>query len=120
VFADAGRLQQAMLNLMFNSIDAMPSGGTLTIVTQLSPDSTSIEITVADTGEGIPEESADRVFTPFFTTRSTGTGLGLAVVAQVVSEHNGAINFTCRPGGGTVFRMTLPTSPARCVPCARS
>ena len=120
VFADADRLRQATLNLMFNAIDAMPSGGTLGVVTQLSPDSTSIEIAVSDTGEGIREEFADRVFTPFFTTRGKGTGLGLAVVAQVVSEHNGAIDFACRPGGGTVFRMTLPASPARSVPCARS
>jgi two-component system nitrogen regulation sensor histidine kinase GlnL len=67
-----------------------------------------IEVTVSDTGPGIPAEVIDRIFSPFFTTKPQGSGLGLAIVRKIVDAHDGRIDVGARPGGGTVFRVTLP------------
>ena len=71
-----------------------------------------MEFRVADRGRGIPPEVAQRLFTPFFTTRSEGMGLGLSLCRTVVEQHGGALDFEPRPGGGTVFRFTLPAETA--------
>ncbi|MBW2062838.1 MAG: PAS domain S-box protein [Deltaproteobacteria bacterium] len=107
VKGDRGRLQQVFLNLVKNSIEAMEEKGTLLIRSLLSED--KIEVTIADTGPGIPEEDIDKVLTPFFTTKSQGTGLGLPVSKKIVEEHQGGSFFlTSRKGRGTEVKITMP------------
>jgi signal transduction histidine kinase len=102
---DESQLRQALINLVTNAIDAMPSGGTLTFATVL--DQNYIEVGVSDTGTGIKEEYWNKLFTPFFTTKADGTGLGLAVVSQVVENHKGSVCFESTPGRGTKFVIRL-------------
>lgn len=102
---DAVRIEQVLLNLALNAMAAMQGGGELTISVVPSPD--SVQINVIDTGGGIPEGLRDRVFDPYFTTRSTGTGMGLALSEKIVRQHNGSIDFQTGPDG-TVFTITLP------------
>lgn len=103
------QLTQALMNLIANAIDAMPSGGTLTFDT--ITDQNYIEIGVSDTGMGIKQEHWDKLFTPFFTTKARGTGLGLAIVSQVVDNHNGSLRFESIPGQGTRFFLRLAVHP---------
>ncbi len=109
--ADEAQLRQALVNLVINAIDAMPSGGLLTLSTKC--DGRYFEIGVADTGTGINEEYWDKLFTPFFTTKATGTGLGLAIVSQVIENHNGSLRFESIPGQGTSFHIRLALHPDR-------
>jgi len=103
---DAALMKQVFLNLIKNASAAMSGGGTLTITTEDAEG--EIRITVADTGRGISEEDFPKIFEPYFTTKETGTGLGLTVVFKVVKEHKGDINVKSREGEGTVFTITLP------------
>jgi signal transduction histidine kinase len=116
IMADPMQLQQVLLNLALNGVDAMPDGGTLTVRTAWSggPGAGSIVIDVADTGRGISREHADKIFQPFFTTKAEGTGLGLATSKRLVDQHGGSIEVAANPAGGTVFRIHLPitTAPA--------
>ncbi len=108
--ADPGQLQQVFVNLLNNAAEAMPDGGTITISTRLM-DQQWVEVKVADTGCGIPEEHLGRLFTPFFTTKppGKGTGLGLSIVYGIVKMHRGQIGVESRVGEGTTFTITLPT-----------
>ena len=108
VFADPGRLEQALLNLALNARDAMPQGGTLTISTAI--DTGRIALRVADTGDGMDAETRERIFEPFFTTKGAGkgTGLGLPAVHAAVIESGGAIGVESAPGRGTTFTIELP------------
>jgi signal transduction histidine kinase len=108
-------LEQVFTNLINNSIQAMSeTGGNLVIRIQpgdgselgLPPSMESIEVSIADTGPGIPAEIQEKIFQPFFTTTSTGTGLGLTIVKRIISLHNGAIKLESFPGG-TIFRIFL-------------
>ncbi len=108
---DEDQLRQALMNLITNAIDAMPEGGTLTLTTGF--DDGYLEIGVADTGMGMNRESLDKLFTPFYTTKTTGTGLGLAVVSQVIDNHNGSLRFESAPGQGTSFHVRLAFHPDR-------
>ncbi len=108
LFVDAKRLQQAFLNIMLNAIDAMPSGGTLTLQTAYDEAKCRIIIDIGDSGEGIPAEQVAKIFNPFFTTRVKGTGLGLAIVHQIILEHNGTISVQSTVGTGTTFTIHLP------------
>jgi signal transduction histidine kinase len=112
VRGDTYRLQQCVLNLIFNAIEAMPDGGELNIDLQLEPDGRGCWLKVADTGTGIPAEDLDHLFDPFFTTKpeGQGTGLGLSIVYGVVKNHNGSISVKSSVGKGTVFTLTLPIS----------
>jgi PAS domain S-box-containing protein len=103
---DAALLKQAFLNLVKNATAAMSGGGALTITTEDAEG--EIRITIADTGAGISEEDFPKIFEPYFTTKDTGTGLGLTVVFKVIKEHKGEINVVSREGEGTVFTITLP------------
>ena len=105
-YGDRDRLGQVLLNLLKNSVQAMPEGGILTIAATVSATGTLIK--VGDTGEGISNRDQDRVFEPFFTTRAKGTGLGLALSRKIVSEHNGSIRITTVPGSGTTVSLELP------------
>jgi PAS domain S-box-containing protein len=106
VFVDRDLLKQAVLNLVLNAVDAMPAGGQLQLT--LSRRGEMAEITVGDTGRGIPPEHRQKVFQLFFTTRPGGSGIGLASTFRIVQLHNGSINFTSEVGRGTTFRIELP------------
>lgn len=111
VKADPNKLKQVFINLILNACQAMKDqgAGSLAITTGLSPMG-EVEIVIADTGPGIPEEVRGHIFEPFFTTKTEGegTGLGLYICSSIVSEHGGRIRVDPREGGGTVFRIKLP------------
>jgi two-component system nitrogen regulation sensor histidine kinase NtrY len=104
--ADPDLLHRAFQNLVLNALDAMPSGGTLTLKT--SEHDGHVRIEVADTGKGLTPEECSRLFTPYYTTKLQGTGLGLAIVQSVVSDHRGTISVNSDEGRGTSFRIDLP------------
>ena len=108
VVVDPVQIQQVVLNLLRNAVEAMEEGERreLTIATRLAGD--EIEVSVADTGPGIAPELADRLFQPFVTTKKTGMGLGLSICREIVEAHHGHLAVGARIGGGTVFRLTLP------------
>ncbi|HYL61141.1 MAG TPA: ATP-binding protein [Candidatus Methylomirabilis sp.] len=106
VYVDRALLRQAVLNLVLNAADAMPAGGQLRLV--LSRRGEMAEITVQDTGKGIPPENRQKIFQLFFTTRPGGSGIGLASTFRIVQLLNGSIDFTTEVGKGTTFRIELP------------
>jgi len=106
VYVDRALLKQAVLNLVLNAVEAMPSGGQLRLM--LSRRGEMAEITVGDTGKGIPMENRQKIFQLFFTTRPGGSGIGLASTFRIVQLHNGSIDFTTEVGRGTTFRIELP------------
>ena len=108
--ADADRLEQVLLNLAANAIDAMPDGGRLTIALRGLSDPARLELVVTDTGTGIPADQLAAIFEPFVTTKAPGkgTGLGLAVVRSIVREHGGSIRVSSEVGQGTAFVIELP------------
>jgi len=108
IVADAGQLLQVLINLVVNALQATPAGGTITIGTERS--GSSVVLTVADTGVGMTPQVRNRVFVPFFTTKSTGegTGLGLSVVHGIVTAHGGRIEVESEPQRGSRFRVLLP------------
>ena len=103
---DAKQLRQALLNIIKNSFEAMPEGGKLTVSTGYKDG--RVEVTIADTGRGIPEENLDLIFTPFFSTKHGGTGLGLSITSHIIQEHQGSINVKSYVDLGTVFTISLP------------
>jgi two-component system NtrC family sensor kinase len=111
IVADAGQLQQALVALFVNAVEAMPSGGDLFVGLRGGAD--GVEIRVADTGVGIPPEILAQVFEPFFSTKlnESGVGLGLAVVYGIVHRHGGRIDIESMPGLGTTVRVRLPRTP---------
>src|SRR5882724_1124914 len=104
-----GALREAVMNLILNAVDAMPSGGRLGLTTRCVD--TGVELQVSDTGEGIPEDVRRRIFDPFFTTRAPQrTGLGLSVVHGVVERHRGSVRVRSEEGGGTTVTLSLPAA----------
>ena len=108
VLGDETQLRAAFLNLLRNSREAMPSGGSIWVRTRLAPNAV-VEAEFADTGSGIPLQDIARIFDPFYSTKSGGTGLGLAFTLQVLKEHAGTIHCESDPGRGTTFVVRLPT-----------
>ena len=106
IHADAEQLWQAVLNLIRNSQEAMPEGGTLTVSTRR--DGAQALLRITDTGKGMNEEQRRQVFVPFFTTKAQGTGLGLSIVQQIVIEHGGHVECESAPGKGSTFTIILP------------
>jgi two-component system NtrC family sensor kinase len=104
--ADFGQIRQALVNILINACDAMPSGGTLHVATERVGE--QVEISVRDTGVGIAPDDLKKVLDPFFTTKEKGTGLGLSVVYGIVERHGGALRIDSTPGQGTVVTITLP------------
>ena len=100
------RLKQAILNIAINALDAMSDGGALELVLEARPE--EAEVWIRDTGPGIPEEMLRRVFDMHFTTKTTGTGIGLYVARSIVEAHGGEIRVENRPGRGSEFRLRLP------------
>jgi signal transduction histidine kinase len=111
VEADADLLYRALVNLLANALQSMPSGGTLRIRTLLKESKgkpSQVELRIRDTGQGIPEELLKKIFNPFFTTREKGTGLGLAIVRSIIDSHGGEIEVRSNEGKGTVMIIRLP------------
>ena len=106
VFVDRDLLKQAVLNLVLNAVEAMPGGGQIRL--ELTRRAEMAEITVGDTGKGIPAENRQKIFQLFFTTRPGGSGIGLASTFRIVQLLNGSIDFTSEVGRGTTFRIELP------------
>ena len=104
--ADATQLQQVLVNLVKNAVQAMTTGGTLTLQTGETSD--GVWVSVADTGGGIPQEQINRIFEPFYTTKKKGSGLGLMIVQRIVRAHGGRIELESNVGRGTTFRIWLP------------
>ena len=109
--ADESEIQQVLMNLALNGIQAMPGGGTLTMTVRKEDGQACIE--VRDEGDGISDDDLPSLFTPFFTTKDEGegTGLGLSVAAEIVREHDGRIDVKSEPGKGSCFKVYLPMKP---------
>jgi two-component system, NtrC family, sensor histidine kinase HydH len=107
---DSRLLRQAFVNLVVNSLQAMPKGGTLTVRTSRKAKGRTpwVHVEVSDTGAGVPLHLRKKLFQPFFTTKAAGTGLGLAVVKRIVEAHRGEIGFESEVGRGTSFHFQLP------------
>jgi signal transduction histidine kinase len=110
VMADAGRLEQAILNLCVNAVEAMSEGGRLQV--EVRAVDSAVEVAVTDTGGGIPKDVQDQILKPFFSTKAQGTGLGLPLVARVAAAHGGRLAFQTEQGRGTTFRLELPLGSA--------
>jgi len=110
ISADPSQLQQVLVNLVVNAIQASPNGGKLTIETHRGRD--YVALAVSDTGTGMTEEVKSKIFTPFFTTKDVdqGTGLGLAVVHRIVTSHRGVIHVDSEVGRGSRFEVQLPAN----------
>jgi signal transduction histidine kinase/CheY-like chemotaxis protein len=109
LMGDESELREVLVNMVFNAIDAMPQGGTLTLATNEAGD--SVEISVSDTGTGMSEEVRSRIFDPFFTTKGkTGMGLGLAVSYGIIRRHEGAVEVDSELNRGSTFRIRLPVA----------
>jgi signal transduction histidine kinase len=117
IFADRTQIEQVIMNLAINARDAMPAGGQLRISTRVQPAAAALQISVSDTGTGMDTSVLENIFEPFYTTKSAGagTGLGLAVVREIIEAHNGRLDVESAIGSGTIFSITLPTirAPAR-------
>jgi signal transduction histidine kinase/ActR/RegA family two-component response regulator len=115
IMGDAGELREVLVNMVFNAVDAMPEGGTLTLSTQESGG--AVEICVSDTGTGMSEEVRSRIFDPFFTTKGKGgMGLGLSVSYGIIRRHEGSVEVESEVKKGTNFRLRFPKADGTAVP----
>jgi signal transduction histidine kinase len=111
--ADSGHLNQVLINLVRNAADAIDGAGTVTLrarearVPLGGRETDAVVLEVSDTGKGIPPEVEKRLFDPFFSTKETGTGLGLPIAARIVERHGGMLQYQTRPGHGTTFGVVL-------------
>ena len=111
--ADPVQLQQVVLNLMRNGLEAMnavPAPRRVLHLSTVAQEGGWVEISVADAGPGIPEDDFDHIFNAFYTTKDSGLGMGLSISRSIIESHGGRLSAVARPGGGTLFRMTLPIS----------
>ena len=106
VYINPSDIREVLTNLIFNAVDAMPSGGEINIATRDLGD--AVMCTIADTGVGMDQEILERIFDPFFTTKGQGTGIGLSVSYAIVENHGGTLTVDSIPGEGTTFTMVLP------------
>ena len=111
VNGDFNQLQQCVINLIFNAIDAMPDGGELSLKGSYDRKKNLVTITVTDTGPGIPPKNLFHIFEPFFTTKQEGygVGLGLSTVYGIMERHKGSVEVESEPGQGATFMLHLPT-----------
>jgi two-component system NtrC family sensor kinase len=111
VIADRSQLQQVFMNIIMNAVQAMNERGTLTVQTQQTDE--FVETRISDTGKGIPAEDIDRIFDPFYSTKTDGegTGLGLSIAYGIVTKYRGSISVQSEPGRGTTFIIRLPATP---------
>jgi signal transduction histidine kinase len=111
VYADPDLTQQVFLNLCLNALQAMPEGGEIRVATAVRRYRTRrsmVDVSISDTGVGIPKDLMEKVFDPFFTTRSLGTGLGLSISVQIMREVGGVITARNNPSGGATLRVSFP------------
>jgi signal transduction histidine kinase len=106
ILMDKRHLKQALLNLIQNAMAAMPEGGRLGVSTEYRND--EIQISISDTGTGIPEDLLTKIFEPYFTTKKNGTGLGLTITFKIIKEHSGDISLESKEGKGSTFTIHLP------------
>ncbi len=111
--ADPMQLQQIFMNLLLNAAEAMPGGGTLTLKTLYEEEKGLLRVFISDSGKGVDEKAADKIFQPFFTTKAKGTGLGLAITKRLIEQHGGSIDVRNNQDGGATFTITLPVKPVR-------
>jgi two-component system, NtrC family, sensor histidine kinase HydH len=111
VECDPEQLQQVLLNLLINAIEASPAGATIWIRSAVQQNKLAMEI--EDQGNGISEEHLEHIFDPFFTTKPKGTGLGLAISSMIIAQHGGSLTFRSNPASGTTFRVELPLNVPR-------
>ena len=105
---DKGQIEQGIINLILNAVEATPAGGCITVTTTCCDEKHYAHIAIQDTGRGISEQDLEKIFDPFFTTKETGTGLGLAITHGIVEQHNGHIKTKSKIGKGTCFTIYLP------------
>jgi two-component system, NtrC family, sensor kinase len=110
VSGDANQLQQCILNLIFNAVDAMPDGGTLTVAASSEGNPAWVTIRITDTGHGIHEADMAHIFEPFYTTKQEGhgIGLGLSTTFGIIDRHGGTLSAASQPDKGTTFEIKLP------------
>jgi two-component system sensor histidine kinase AtoS len=113
ITADPMQLKQVFMNLLLNAVDAMPEGGRLVLKTAYDQTARAIKIALSDTGKGIDAAALDKIFQPFFTTKSKGTGLGLAISKRLIEDHGGKIGIESVKGAGSTFRINLPCDEGR-------
>jgi signal transduction histidine kinase len=106
VLADADKMRQVLLNVLINAVQSIEDSGSIAI--SAKAERKHVTIAVADTGCGISADELEKVFSPFYTTKEKGSGLGLAVAAKIVEGHRGRIEAESTPGHGSVFRIRLP------------
>ena len=105
---DVERLQQVVVNLGLNALDAVREGGWVRVSCRPSDDPEIVEILIDDSGPGVPPEIRERIFEPFFTTKAEGSGLGLPIVHAIVTQHGGTITVEDAPEGGARFALRVP------------
>ena len=105
VLMDVGQIEQVLVNLFLNALQAIETEGTVTVRTSMSHDGKKVCIGVSDTGCGVPQENMDKYFEPFFSTKPKGTGLGLAVTYGIVQKHGGNVYASSVPGQGSTFTV---------------
>lgn len=105
---DADQIQQTLINLILNAIEATSAGGAVKLTSRYISETDKVQVIVSDSGIGIPAENIDSIFEPFFTTRENGTGLGLSISLGIIEQHNGKITVKSVPGEGTQFTIELP------------
>jgi signal transduction histidine kinase len=110
IMADEKQLKQAFLNIGLNALEAMPNGGKLEITLTPNEIHDSIEIQISDSGSGIPKESLNNIFDSFFTTKNSGSGIGLYVTQKIIHSHRGKISVKSSQETGTTFHIILPTN----------
>ncbi|MBP1601044.1 MAG: integral rane sensor signal transduction histidine kinase [Acidobacteria bacterium] len=108
VMADQDQMRQVVLNAVLNAAEAMHQGGELRFTSRHDSAGKTVEVSIADTGPGVPDDIKDKIFDPFFTTKKTGTGLGLAIAYGIVDRHGGTISIRSRPGHGTTVVFRIP------------
>jgi len=106
IHVDKEQISRAFSNIMLNALESMPDGGSLTIVTEIEEDFFTVKI--QDTGKGIPEEDIIRIFDPFFSTKSSGVGLGLSICYGIIVSHGGIVGVESETNKGTTFTISLP------------
>ena len=111
IMTDATQVQQILLNLMLNAVDAMYQGGTLKIQSSRAAEGSYLRVDVSDTGTGIDPALGEKIFQPFFSTKIKGTGLGLATVRRLVDINKGEVYFKSEVGAGSTFTVLFPLDP---------
>jgi two-component system, NtrC family, sensor kinase len=110
VTVDVGQIEQVLVNLLLNAVQAIEADGCVTVRTLAGSDGRKVLVEVSDTGCGISPKDIDKIFEPFFSTKAKGTGLGLAVSYGILKKHGGAIRVSSEPGQGSLFTVELPVN----------